>query len=81
MQLVLYVRSYCHLCEELIAALAPWRERHAFDLRIIDIEDDAVLEMRYGTLVPVLCAPDGSELCHYRLDEARLDAYLAQGQR
>ena len=76
MQLILYARSYCHLCEELAEALGAWRARHGFDVRIVDIEDDAELEARYGARVPVLCTQEGVELCHYRLDEARLRAYL-----
>ena len=76
MQLILYARSYCHLCEELADALVSWRARYDFEVRVVDIEDDAELEARYGTLVPVLCTQEGVELCHYRLDDARLRAHL-----
>lgn len=74
--LTLYARAYCHLCEELAQALFRLRDRYGFELRVIDIEKDPALEARYGGHVPVLCAEDGDELCHYALDEARVRAYL-----
>ncbi len=43
----------------------------------IDVDADAALEARWGTLVPVLLA-DGQEVCHYRLDTGALDAILAR---
>jgi len=37
-----------------------------------DVDADPALEERYGELVPVLTRPDGTEICHYRLDEQAL---------
>ena len=42
----------------------------------VDVDADAALEHRYGELVPVLVAPDGSEICHYFLDVAALSRTL-----
>ncbi len=75
-ELVIYGRPYCHLCDEMAAALAPlavgggWRVRH------VDIDDDPVLEDRYGVRIPVL-VHGATELCEHRLDEERVAAYLA----
>lgn len=80
-RLIVYSRTYCHLCDDLVRALAPWRERYAFELRVVDIEDEPELEMRYGARVPVVCADDGVELCHYTLDDAALCAYLERGRK
>ena len=38
----------------------------------VDVDAEAELEARYGELVPVLIAPDGSEICHYFLDDPAL---------
>jgi hypothetical protein len=43
----------------------------------IDVDADATLETRYGDRVPVLTDAAGAEICHYRLDEAALQARLA----
>jgi hypothetical protein len=76
----LYSRSYCHLCEDMLAALealAPGGQR--FEVEVIDVDADPTLVARFDELVPVLFgALDQPELCHYFLDEAAVRAYLAQ---
>ena len=76
-RLALYVRSYCHLCEEMLAALAPMRGEFGFDVDTIDVDSDASLQARFDTLVPVLMHAD-RELCHHRLNAAKVRAYLAK---
>jgi thiol-disulfide isomerase/thioredoxin len=73
--LVLYGRAWCHLCEDMQAALAPLAAEAAARLDIVDVDSDPALQSRYDELVPVLIC-DGVELCHYRLDEARVRAAL-----
>ncbi len=78
--LTLLGRAYCHLCDDMRQALAPIADR--FDARIveIDVDADAVLDARYGDLVPVLLlggASDGVELCHYVLDVAAVETALS----
>lgn len=51
MALILYQRDGCHLCD---AALAVMAEARAPDFESVFIDDDAVLEARYGLRVPVL---------------------------
>ncbi|MBE0624999.1 MAG: glutaredoxin family protein [Burkholderiales bacterium] len=77
LQLKLYGRSYCHLCDEMLAALAPLREEFGFTIELVDVDADAALEQRFGILVPVLMHAD-TELCHYHLDAAIVRAYLAK---
>lgn len=65
----------------MIAALRNLQGRFAFEMRIVDVDSDAALEMRYGEWVPVLVAVarEGErELCHYFLDEHRVTAYLSE---
>jgi glutaredoxin len=75
--LTVYSREYCHLCHDMVAALEALRLIHGFELEVIDVDEDAELERRYGEKVPVLLAGE-RELCHYFLDPAALDAYLSE---
>ncbi len=75
LRLRLYGRGYCHLCDEMIAALAPLRKEYGFSIEVIDVDADAALEQRFGLLVPVLMHAD-TELCHYHLDAPKVRAYL-----
>lgn len=57
---VLYQRDYCHLCDQALAVLADAR---APEFHSVWIDDEPVLEARYGARVPVLRdARDGREL-------------------
>lgn len=79
LRFTLYSRSYCHLCEDMAAALAAFMARAdlAYTLDIVDVDADPALVARYDELVPVLTAdPPGPELCHYFLDEAALRRHL-----
>lgn len=76
--LVLYGRAWCHLCEEMRVALEPLASAAGARLDVIDVDSDPALQARYDELVPVLVC-DGIELCHYRLDEARVRAMLGLG--
>ena len=75
--LTVYGREYCHLCHDMVAALEALRPVHGFDLVVIDVDENEALERRFGERVPVLLAGE-RELCHYFLDPAALDAYLAE---
>ncbi|MEX3852531.1 MULTISPECIES: glutaredoxin family protein [Paraburkholderia] len=74
--LTLYGRAWCHLCEDMRAALEPLLAEFGAQLAVIDVDSDPLLEARYNEWVPVLVC-DGVELCHYHLDEARVRAALA----
>ena len=77
LRLTLYGRSYCHLCDEMFAALAPLRREFEFAIEVIDIDSDPVLQQRFDTLVPVLMHAD-TELCHYHLDAGKVRAFLVK---
>jgi glutaredoxin-like protein DUF836 len=73
----IYSRSYCHLCDEMIAGLHALQACRRFELRIVDVDAEAALEQRYGERVPVLMH-GGRELCHYHLDLPAVTEYLAK---
>ena len=75
--LTVYSRSYCHLCDEMIAGLHMLQARFHFDLTILDIDRDTALEQRYGEDVPVLVHGD-RELCRHRLNESLVTDYLVE---
>jgi hypothetical protein len=86
LRFTLYSRSWCHLCEDMLAALRTFmaREGLPFSVDVVDIDasPDPSLVARFDELVPVLFGdnPDGPELCHYFLDEGALRRHLGLGQ-
>jgi len=78
--LTLYSRSYCHLCDDMLAALSALRTELAFELLVVDIDSEAgpALLARFDELVPVLLGSDiaAPPLCHYFFDRAAVQAYL-----
>jgi len=79
----LYSRSWCHLCEDMQAALRALEQPgQAFDVEVIDVDADPALEARFNELVPVLYGDLAEpELCHYFLDEAGVRAYVVRQTR
>ena len=75
-QFTVFARDWCSLCDEMVAALQPWRREHGFELDIVFIDGGQALEQRYGTRVPVLTEGD-TEICQYVLDADALRAHLA----
>jgi hypothetical protein len=73
--LTLLVRSYCHLCDDMRAALVPLLAGSGVAVEMIDVDGDPALEARWGDKVPVLLAGE-RELCHYHLDCAAVAGLL-----
>lgn len=79
--LTLIGRPWCHLCDDMRAAVLSAIAGTGHELVEIDLEDHPAWEERFGMLIPVLLAgeaPDGPEICHYHFDPARFQAMLAQ---
>jgi hypothetical protein len=73
MRLILFQRDDCQLCDQALALLAGVR---APEFDSVFIDDDAALEQRYGSRVPVLRdARDGREL-DWPFDAGHLHAWL-----
>ncbi|HEY3598649.1 MAG TPA: glutaredoxin family protein [Paraburkholderia sp.] len=78
--LTLYGRAWCHLCDDMRAALEPLLAEYGARVEVIDIDADPILEARYNEWVPVLVC-EGAELCRFHLDEARVRAALGPPSR
>jgi len=70
--LVVVSREGCHLCEEMLEALATLeRQQRIPPVAVVDVDTDAELVRQYGLKVPVLLL-DGSVICHYTLNSNEL---------
>jgi len=76
MQLTLYTRPGCHLCEEMKAVIRRVQGQVACELAEVDVSLDETLRRRYGHHVPVLLA-DGVEVARTRTAVADLLRALA----
>lgn len=76
-KLTLISRTYCHLCHEMELDLLPLAAEFGVDVDVVDVDADPRLEALYDELVPVLLH-EGTELCHYRLEDAKLRDYLSK---
>ncbi len=78
-KLTVLSRSYCHLCDDLIAALEEFQGRFSsgFEVEIIDVDAHPELETKWGDKVPVLLEAE-TEICHYFFDQTALIARLSQ---
>lgn len=68
-------RRWCHLCEDMEAAVAPVAREFGARLETVDVDAHADLETRWDEQVPVLLV-NGGYVCHYHLDEPALRAAL-----
>ncbi len=55
LNVVLYTRPGCHLCEVAWEQLRTAQVQWGFRLSAVDVDDDADLVARYGEQVPVVC--------------------------
>jgi hypothetical protein len=77
LELILYYREQCHLCDAMRKALVAFTRKHPqVSWLEVDIDRDIQLIRRYDALVPVLCLDD-TEICHFFFDESALVAALA----
>jgi glutaredoxin len=70
-QIDIYSRPGCYLCDEAKAVIERVQRRFAFALRVIDIESDPALEKEYGEQIPVVFV-NGNKAFKYHVDEAEL---------
>ena len=80
---ILYSRSWCHLCDDMLQALRSLTG-DSVRIDVLDVDADPLLVEQYDELVPVLVghrsgqAPE--QLCHYHLDEAAVRRFLGDEQ-
>lgn len=73
MHLVLFQRDNCHLCDLALDVLA---RAHCPEFDSVFIDDDDVLESRYGVRVPVLHEIGSGRELDWPFDAARVRDFL-----
>jgi glutaredoxin len=68
----IYSRPGCHLCEEAKKVIERVQRRVGFGLKVIDIETNADLEKQYGEEIPVVFI-NGTKAFKYHVDEAEFE--------
>ena len=71
LELILYSRSSCPLCESMEDELRPFIEKYKIIVKRHYIDNEPELEQRYGSKVPVLTSNE-KVLCEYFLDPEAL---------
>jgi glutaredoxin len=74
LEILIYTRLGCHLCDEAKALL----ESHGLRVQTVDIDDDPELRERYDQCVPVVFI-DGRERFRGRVDPVLLRRLLRSG--
>lgn len=64
----------------MLQALQSLQNKYLFDIAVVDVDTDSALIAQFDELVPVLTARRGNaepvQLCHYFLDEIKVEAFL-----
>lgn len=76
LNVVLYTREGCHLCEEAERMLARIGKRLPLKLHLIDIDSDDYLQRLYMVEIPVVTV-DGTEIARAPISEGKLEDALA----
>jgi glutaredoxin len=79
-ELTLFSRPGCHLCDDMKAAIDRVSQSIALTLHVVDISGDPDLEARYGVEIPVLLV-DGRKAAKYRVSDQELIRILAGRRR
>lgn len=78
MEVEIYSKPDCPLCDDAKAVLLSVQRRIPFALREINIESDPAVFERYRYDIPVVFI-DGKKAFKHRLDERQLEARLRRG--
>jgi glutaredoxin len=72
-QITFYTRERCSLCDKAKVVVERVRERHPFELVVLDLDKEAPAEKlaAYTHEVPVV-ELDGRKIMKFKVDEARL---------
>jgi glutaredoxin len=80
LDVTLYTRPGCHLCEEAKAQIAPLLAAAGGKLREVNIDADPVLRARYDFDVPVLFL-GARKVAKHRVDPAQFRRQLKEAAR
>jgi glutaredoxin len=74
-QIEIYSRPGCHLCDEARQVIAPFVRRYSINVTVTDVDSDAALQRAYGSEIPVIMI-NGKEAFRHRVDAASLERKL-----
>lgn len=74
-ELTLYSRVNCPLCDEMQASLESAILSQSFHITVVDIDQDAILQQKFNADVPVL-AHENEIICAHFFDITLLKAFL-----
>jgi glutaredoxin len=80
LEVTLYTRPGCHLCEEAKAQIAPLLKRAGARLREVNIDEDAELRARYNVDVPVIFL-GARKVAKHRVDLEQFRRQLEEARR
>lgn len=75
LEIVVYSRQGCGCCERALSALESFRDRYAFRVDVIDVDNSLELKELYGLEVPVV-AVDGRVRFRGLVNPAMLERLL-----
>jgi glutaredoxin len=76
-QIEIYSRPECHLCDDAKAVIEPLLHRYGISLKVTDVDSDAALREAYGYDIPVVMI-NGKEAFRHRVDGAALERKLKE---
>jgi glutaredoxin len=79
LDVTLYTRPGCHLCEEAKSQIAPLLKKSGASLREVNIESDPVLRARYDHDVPVVFL-GARKVAKHRVDVEQFQRQLEQAR-
>jgi glutaredoxin len=79
-KLTLYSRQDCCLCDEMKAIIRDVSLKIPLELEVIDVDDSATLQEKFGAEIPVLFV-DGRKAFKYRVTESALARRLRKNRR
>ena len=80
MEVMLYSRPGCHLCEEAKQVLIPLLEEFGLTLCEINVDTDKKLTARYGEELPVVLL-DGRKVAKYRVEAKSFRRLLERSRK
>src|SRR5690348_2673950 len=80
LEVTLYTRPGCHLCDEAKLQIAPLVAEFGARLREVNIDSDPELQARYNLDVPVIFLA-GRKIAKHRIDAAQFRHQLQEARR
>jgi glutaredoxin len=74
-QVEMFSRPGCHLCDDALKVINDARTRYAFDFRVINVDEDAERASAYVEQIPVIHI-NGSKAFKFQVDPSELESKL-----